>query len=115
MNVKRYLKKCAEKDKLEILQSEKSQSILRSLIEKGSDKENQTLGESSTQKCIICPDCGSALFYNSCFGRFMHKNCERLNCWYQANEFGECVDNNQMRAARIAKFNGENFNETKKA
>ena len=105
MNVKRYLKKCAENDRREILQSKKSQSILRGLIEKEPVKATQTSdAQNSTQKSITCPDCGNALLFNPTFGRFMHKNCEELNCWYAANELGECVDNNQMRAERISKF-----------
>ena len=93
------------------INNEKSKPMLADLISKNAKKAfgRKRLKES----CLTCPDCGNALPFNSIFRIYMHSNSEDLNCWYQANEFGECVDNNQMRAERIAKFNGENFNEAK--
>lgn len=104
MNFKRFFKKRAEQDSQQILESEESQSLLRGLIEREQSKETQPA--ENRPQCITCPDCGNALLFNPTFGRFMHENSEQANCWYAANELGECVDNNEMRAERIAKFSG---------
>ena len=99
MNVKKYLKKCAEKDKQQILESEKSKSFLQRLLMdiNNQNKENQIAkNENLFSESRTCPDCGNRLVFKPKFGRFMHENCEAINCWYAANEFGECLDNNQM-------------------
>ena len=95
----------------ESLNSEQTKPMLAEIISKYAKK---AFGRKRLKESFLtCPDCGNALPFNPLFKRYMHSNSEDLNCWYQANEFGECVDNNQMRAERISKFNGENFNETK--
>ena len=98
MMVKKYLKHCAEADKRAILESEKSKTILQKLLAKNAEQT------ATTNPNCTCPDCGNPLVFMADFGRFMHKNCEELNCWYAADEQGQCVDNNKLRAERISKF-----------
>ena len=119
-NVKKFLTEAAKRDREAITNSESGKTILNKLlttIEK--DRQNQTLlagqvNEFNAQiKTMVCPDCGSELIFKPVFGRFMHENCEQLNCWYAADEFGNCVDNNAMRAARIRNYPNKTFNDAK--
>ena len=106
MRVKKLLKNYAQQDFNNILNSEKGKTGLQALLEKTSQ---QNLGKQPDANLIICPDCGNELTFVPRYGRFMHENSEQLNCWYAANEFGKCVDNNIMRAKRIEEYNKSNL------
>lgn len=105
MSVKKVLKRYAKRDKQKILESDESKTILQKLLSKIA-QQNQVVDNKKV--VCLCPDCGNELLFNLKYRRFMHENCEQLNCWYAANELGECVDNNEMRAARIREFNKQN-------
>ena len=100
MKAKKNLKLAAKRDHDEILNSPQGKSLLNKLLNGDKQKQNDAT------KTITCPDCGSALVFNKDFGLYMHQNCEELNCWYAADEFKKCVDNNQKRSERIKEFTG---------
>ena len=96
MKAKKFLKQAVEQDVNSVLHTEQNKTILERLL-----NAKQT---AANKNSATCPDCGNALTFDASFGLFKHTNCEELNCWYKADESGECVDNNEMRAARIAKY-----------
>ena len=98
MKAKKFLKTAAKRDHDEILNSPQGKSILNKLLNGDKQKQNDAA------KTIICPDCGSALVFDDSFNLYKHPNCEELNCWYAADELGNCMDNNQKRSERIKEF-----------
>lgn len=107
--VKKILMEAAKKDREAIMNDGSYERLLALIAEhQKADKANSTKSDGKNKtKTMVCPDCGGTLLFKPQFGLFMHEDCEKANCWYQANELGECVDNNQKRANRITKFNSE--------
>ena len=67
-------------------------------IEQIIDEETKARHKLERNKLHTCPDCGELLHWNSHFKNYQH--LPDSNCAFAMNEYGECVDNNEMRDER---------------
>lgn len=114
MRVEKKLKNYAKQDLQKITEGEQSRSILQKLLEKNENMQNDARKPKTKMVATcLCPDCGNELVFKSKYGIFMHENSDQLHCYYAADEFGKCVNNNELRAERIRNYAGKTFNDAK--